>query len=56
MTAPNGNSPGPRYKWPWFVLAAALLGIALTIVWVWYAAQREKSEHNFNAPLPSQSP
>jgi hypothetical protein len=56
VTEPDEHSPRPRYRWPWFVLGAALLGIALTVVWVWFAAQREKTERNFDAPLPSQSP
>jgi hypothetical protein len=40
-----------RYKWPWFVLAAALLFVALAIVWMVFAVHREKQERNFNAPI-----
>ena len=32
----------PRRIWPWLVLAAVLLGIALFIVWVWFAVQGVK--------------
>jgi heme/copper-type cytochrome/quinol oxidase subunit 2 len=40
-----------RYKWPWFVLAAVILFVALTIVWMSIAVRREKQERNFNAPI-----
>jgi hypothetical protein len=40
-----------RYKWPWFVLAAILLFVALAVVWMNFAVQREKQEHDFNAPI-----
>jgi hypothetical protein len=46
---PNENPP--RYKWPWFLLAAVLLFVALTIVWMGFAVHREKQERNFNAPI-----
>jgi hypothetical protein len=42
----------PRYQWPWFVLAAFLLAVALAIVWMSFAVHREKQERDFNAPLP----
>jgi hypothetical protein len=51
MAEPNENPP--RYKWPWFVLAAFLLGVALAIVWMSFAVHRERQERNFNAPLPN---
>lgn len=54
MNEPDENAPKPKYKWPWFVLAAVILGIVLTIIWVTFAAVREKSESDFSAPLPSQ--
>ncbi len=40
-----------RYQWPWFVLAAVLLFIVLTIVWVSFAVKRERQERDFNAPI-----
>jgi hypothetical protein len=52
---PDENFSRPNYKWPWFVLAAVVLGILLMIVWVGFAALREKQERNFSAPLPEQS-
>jgi hypothetical protein len=50
----NEPSENPRrYQWPWFVAAAVILFIALAIVWVNYAANRENQQRDFNAPLPS---
>ena len=42
-----------HYRWPWFVLAAVVLGAVLAIVWMSYAVQREKQERDMGAPLPS---
>jgi len=50
---PNAEPPNPpHYRWPWFVLAAFLLGVALAIVWMSFAVHREKEERDLNAPLP----
>jgi hypothetical protein len=46
------NEKPRRYRWPWFVLAAFLLAIALAIVWLSFAVHREKQERDVNAPLP----
>ena len=51
MNDQNGNLP--RYRWPWFVLAALLLGVALAIVWMSFAVHLEKQERDVNAPLPT---
>ena len=42
-----------RYKWPWFVLAAVLLGIVLAVVWVSFAVKKVEQERNFNASFPA---
>jgi F0F1-type ATP synthase assembly protein I len=35
------SPPGrPRYRWPWFVLAALLLGLALAVLWMSVAVRR----------------
>ena len=47
------NKNQRRYKWPWFVLAAFLLFVALTVVWMSFAVKRERQERNFNAPIPA---
>jgi hypothetical protein len=46
------NKNPQRYQWPWFVLAAFLLAVALAIVWMSFAVHREKQERDLNAPLP----
>jgi len=51
MNEPNENPR--RYKWPWFVLAAVVLFIALTIVWMAFAVKRERQERDFTAPVPA---
>jgi hypothetical protein len=51
MSEPNENLR--RYRWPWFVLAAILLFLALAIVWMGFAVKREKQERDFNAPIPA---
>jgi hypothetical protein len=51
MSEPSENPR--RYKWPWFVLAAILLFLALAIVWMTLAVKREKQERDFSAPIPT---
>jgi hypothetical protein len=46
------NENPRRHQWPWFVLAAFLLAVALAIVWMSFAVHREKKERDLNAPLP----
>lgn len=43
----------PRYKWPWFVLAAVVLFIALAILWMSIAVHREREERGFDQPVPA---
>jgi hypothetical protein len=51
MSEPNEN---PRHHiWPWFVLAAVVLGVALAIMWMSFAIHRERQERDFNAPIPA---
>jgi hypothetical protein len=45
--------PGRNYRWPWFVLAAVLLFVALTIVWMSFAVKRERQERDFSTPIPT---
>jgi hypothetical protein len=47
------NESPQRHRWPWFVLAAFLLAVALAIVWMSFAVRGEKQERDLNAPLPS---
>lgn len=53
----SGNElPKPTYKWPWFVLAAVVLGVVLAVVWMSYAVKHERDQRDFSAPLPSGAP
>jgi hypothetical protein len=49
MDEPNENPPR-RYKWPWFVLAAFLLGLALAILWMIFDVRAIEMERNPNMP------
>jgi hypothetical protein len=55
MTMNESNERPPRYKWPWFVLAAFLLFVALTVLWMSFEVRRVEQERNTDAPLPAQS-
>jgi len=50
------NEKPPRYRWPWFVLAAFLLGVVLAVLWMTYAIRRERQQRDVNAPLPAAAP
>jgi len=52
MNEPNEKPRPPRYKWPWFVLAVFLLGVALAILWMSFEIRKVEQERNMNAPLP----
>ena len=56
MNEPGEQLPKPNYKWPWFVLAAIVLGVVMAVVWMSYAVKREREQRNFSAPLPSSAP
>jgi hypothetical protein len=53
MNEPNVISPPPRYKWPWFVLAAVLLFVALAILWMSLEVRKVEQERDVTAPLPA---
>ena len=44
------NEKPRRYKWPWFVLAAFLLGVALAVLWMIFDVRTIEQERNLNAP------
>ncbi len=44
-----------RYKWPWFVLAAFLLGVALAVLWMIFDVQTIEQERNLNTPPATNS-
>jgi hypothetical protein len=41
-----------RYTWPWLVLAAVLLGVALSIVWMRHEVKRIQQSRDLNTPSP----
>jgi len=49
VNEPNEN-PSRRYKWPWFVLAIFLLGVALAILWMMADVRTIEQERNLNPP------
>ena len=56
MNEQNEVPPGQKYRWPWFVLAAVLLGIVLAVVWMGFAVKKIEREREVNAPLPASAP
>ena len=55
MDEPEDIPPKPNYKWPWFLLAAVIIFVALAIVWMSVAVHREEQERGFSAPVPGGS-
>jgi hypothetical protein len=55
MNAPENNLPKQKYKWPWFVLAAVLLGAVLAVLVVASAAKKVEQQRDFT-PLPDTAP
>jgi hypothetical protein len=47
------NETPRRHRWPWLVLAAFLLGVALAVLWISFEVRHVERERDFNAPLPS---
>ena len=47
------NENPPCYRWPWFVLAAVLLFVVLTVVWVSFAVKKVERERNVSASVPA---
>ena len=40
----NADPSVPRYRWPWFVLAALILGTVLTVIWMAVAVRRVREQ------------
>jgi hypothetical protein len=43
----------PRYSWPWFVLAAVLLGLFLAVVWMSKEVERTRRLRELNSATPT---
>jgi len=54
MDEPN-EIPPRRYKWPWFVLAAFLLGLVLAILWMMFDVRAIEQERSLNMPSSTNS-
>lgn len=56
MTNDTGGKPEAenqrRYRWPWLVLAAVLLAIALAVLWLSKEIERARRIRDLNAPVP----
>jgi len=56
VTWKNGNrmedkspdSVPPRYRWPWFVLAALVLGVLLALMWMTVEVRRIRRQQSSN--------
>lgn len=44
MAKKNEENSNPRYRWPWFLLAALLLGAALAVFAIWKETKRIKEQ------------
>ncbi len=58
MEDKNIDSTPPRYRWPWFVLAAVVLGVVLAVVWMTVEVRRIRRQQAVNpwsAPLATES-
>jgi len=42
------TSPPPRYRWPWFLLAALILAVVLAVVWMSVAVKRLRAQRDFS--------
>jgi hypothetical protein len=50
---PDEAPTTPRYRWPWFALAAILAAIALAILWLSYEVERTRRIRDMNTPTSS---
>ncbi len=57
---PSSTNPPPKYRWPWFLLAAFLLAVLLAVLWIAKEVARVKRQRegmsgqtSFNSPPPA---
>src|SRR5882762_8899287 len=48
MANHQSNVPQPRYLWPWYLLAAFVLGCALAALWVTVEVRRVKRQRQYD--------
>src|SRR4051812_22487162 len=51
---PKSDEPRPHYRWPWLVLAAFILAVALAILWMSKEIGRTRRIRDLNSP-PAQT-
>jgi hypothetical protein len=60
MISDKGNQPDisdkRHYTWPWLLLGAVLLAIALAVLWMSKEIERTRRIRDLNAPAPQSSP
>ncbi len=44
----------PHYKWPKYVLAAVIVFLVASLIWVAFDVYKIKQERNLNAPIQTQ--
>jgi hypothetical protein len=44
-------TPPPRYAWPWWLLAAVMLGVLLAALWVSAEVRRTRERQQYQIPL-----
>ena len=50
-TSPEGRARR-AYTWPWWVLCAVLLAVALAVLWMSHEIARARMIRDLNAPAP----
>jgi len=48
MNAETQTAGKQRYRWPWFVLAALILAVILTVIWMSFEVSRVKRIRDLN--------
>jgi len=43
----QGKGKTPRHVWPWFVLAALILGIILAVIWLKFEIERTRQRRQY---------
>ncbi len=52
----EANESPRRYRWPWLVAAAVVLGLVLAVAWMSQAVKKVEQERDVNGPLPATAP
>jgi quinoprotein glucose dehydrogenase len=46
MNEPTGNAGRPRYRWPFYLLAAVVLGVVLAVLWMSVLVRRMREQRD----------